>query len=32
VNIQRSGTMAKAYQVRQVLVALDKLATAKEKP
>jgi hypothetical protein len=32
VNIQRDGTMAKAYQVRQVLAAIDRLAAMKEKP
>ncbi|KPF69276.1 toxin HicA [beta proteobacterium AAP99] len=32
VNIQRSGTQAKAYQVRQVLAAIDRLASMREKP
>jgi hypothetical protein len=32
VNIQRDGTMAKAYQVRQVLAAIDRLSATKEQP
>jgi len=30
VNIQKKGNQAKAYQVRQVLAAIDKLNTAQE--